>query len=119
MNKSEPILRPCLYSAEIVLWRRFVLGQQGDGHALDRDGQARRRPIGRGRLHDRDQHIGMLARIIGTSIHNNSGLPQGPPNLPQAGDASNRLRPAVPSWYDRRRHPWEGASCSASGGASS
>jgi Resolvase, N terminal domain len=27
----------------------------------------------------------------------------------QAPDASNRLRPAVPSWYDRRRHPWEGA----------
>ena len=26
----------------------------------------------------------------------------------QAPDASNRLRPAVPSWYDRRRHPWEG-----------
>ena len=30
----------------------------------------------------------------------------------QAPDASNRLRPAVPSWYDRRRHPWEGAPCS-------
>ena len=103
MNKSEPILRPCLYKiahnarssrraswthhpvcphdAETVLRHRFVLGQQGDGHALDRDGQARRRPIGRGRLHDRDQHIGMLARIIGTSIQNNSGVPQGPPNL--------------------------------------
>src|SRR4051794_40602399 len=27
----------------------------------------------------------------------------------QAHDAANRLRPAVPSWYDRRRHPWEGA----------
>ena len=27
----------------------------------------------------------------------------------QAPDASDRLRPAVPSWYDRRRHPWEGA----------
>ena len=26
---------------------------------------------------------------------------------------------AVPSWYDRRRHPWEGAPCSASGDASS
>src|SRR3954447_17051308 len=28
---------------------------------------------------------------------------------PGWGGASNRLRPAVPSWYDRRRHPWEGA----------
>jgi hypothetical protein len=26
---------------------------------------------------------------------------------------SNRLRPAVPTCYDRRRHPWEGAPCSA------
>ena len=37
----------------------------------------------------------------------------------QAPDASNRLHAAVPNWYDRRRHPWEGAPCSASGGASS
>ena len=24
-------------------------------------------------------------------------------------DASDRPRPALPSWYNRRRHPWEGA----------
>jgi hypothetical protein len=52
---------------------------------------------------------------LDTSVQNDSGLPQGPadPSPQQAPDASNRLRPAVPSWYDRRRHPWEGAPCSA------
>ena len=25
-----------------------------------------------------------------------------------APDASNRLRPSVPTCYDRRQHPWEG-----------
>ena len=48
-------------------------------------------------------------------IQNNSGLPQGPADL-----CADRLEvrqtdcaKAVPSWYGRRRHPWEGASCSA------
>jgi hypothetical protein len=38
---------------------------RGDGHVLDRSGQARRRPVAGGRLHHHDQHLGMCARVIG------------------------------------------------------
>ena len=68
MNKSEPILRPCLYKiahnarssrraswthhpvcthdAGTVLRHRLVLGQERLGHALDRQREARRRRQG-------------------------------------------------------------------------
>jgi hypothetical protein len=51
----------------------------------------------------------------GPSIQNDSGLPQGPAD-PSTGRLLMRQTACarrVPSWYDRRRHPWEGAPCSA------
>ena len=39
--------------------------------------------------------------------------------LRQAGGRQKNAAVAAPSWYRRRRHPWEGAPCSASGGGSS
>ena len=38
-------------------------------------------------------------------LANDSGAPRGTAQPRQAPDASDRLRPAAPRWYDRRRHP--------------
>jgi hypothetical protein len=48
-------------------------------------------------------------------FQNDSGLPQGPAD-PCPGRLLMRQTACVrriPSWYDRRRHPWEGAPWSA------
>ena len=84
MNKSEPILRPCLYkiahnarSSRRASWphhRRgphnartvlhlLVLGQQGNRNPLNGHRQPRRRPIAGRRLHYRHDHLGMLPSV--------------------------------------------------------
>ena len=57
------------WAQQLVRWHdgllRLLGFGQGDGDVLDRCGQARRRPIRGGALHDHDQYLGMRARVIG------------------------------------------------------
>jgi hypothetical protein len=60
-------------------------------------------------------------RASKSQFQKDSGLPQRPAD-PSPGSLLMRQTACVrrsPSWYDRLRHPWEGAPCSALGGASS
>ena len=104
---------------------RSLQDRSRQARVKSRNGVSRRRLVLAAAERKRISGLPSLARNSGSaiclaSIQYDSGPPQGPADPSPAGSGCvNRLRPAVPSWYDSWRHLGGSLPCSTCGGASS